>query len=226
MFAKNAKNNKKQQNKKQKQRRYTELLPTTYVLRSSTGFPDRVRCVLEYDDSINFAQAGFITNYVFRGNSLYDPDVTSLGHQPKYYDQYSAVYLRYRVYASRITLKVINGANAALVAAIVPDTNQLTPTTVYAVTENPRAVVSRLVATAGNRTERISKKISTQQQLGLNQFEINDDSFTASTSNNPTALWYWNCVFANLTNVPLAGQAYVEIQYDCEFYDRIDSGPS
>lgn len=37
----------------------------------------------------------------FRLNSLFDPDLSGTGDQPHYFDQYSALYARYRVYAAK-----------------------------------------------------------------------------------------------------------------------------
>lgn len=49
-----------------------------------------------------------ITGYVFRANSLYDPDYTSVGGQPYMYDQLAAIYNRYRVYSMSFKLDIVN----------------------------------------------------------------------------------------------------------------------
>lgn len=60
----------------------------------------------KYQDSCFNMSTGAVGNYansyVFRGNSVYDPDYTGLGVQPYGYDQMSAIYNRYYVYASKI----------------------------------------------------------------------------------------------------------------------------
>lgn len=59
------------------------------------------------DSSFNMSTAaveGYINTRVFRGNSLFDPDYTGVGVQPYGYDQMCAIYNRYYVYASKITV--------------------------------------------------------------------------------------------------------------------------
>jgi len=65
---------------------------------------------LTYADQIRLdpTVGGVPKTYVFRANSLFDPDYSFTGHQPLYYDQYSAIYKAYKVYGSKIT---ITGAN-------------------------------------------------------------------------------------------------------------------
>lgn len=59
--------------------------------------------------------------YEYSGNSAYDPDVTSLGRQCLYWDQITAVYSKYVVLGSRITIKfnVDTGSNQGVAACLV-----------------------------------------------------------------------------------------------------------
>ena len=58
---------------------------------------------LRYVDTITIAVASAaINNHVFRANSIFDPDLTSTGHQPLLHDLYSTLYERYRVVSSTI----------------------------------------------------------------------------------------------------------------------------
>lgn len=43
------------------------------------------------------------TYYVFRGNSVYDPDYTGVGHQPHFFDQISPLYEYYQVLKVKMT---------------------------------------------------------------------------------------------------------------------------
>lgn len=73
-----------------------------YVARvpRTTVFPRRLITRLKYSDVCTMALTGGggMTTYLFNMNSLYDPDVSSTGHQPYLFDETMALYSRYRVY--------------------------------------------------------------------------------------------------------------------------------
>jgi hypothetical protein len=50
---------------------------------------------------------------VYRGNSLFDPDLTGSGSQPMYFDQLTAVYGQYCVMGCRVTAKIFNTGTVA-----------------------------------------------------------------------------------------------------------------
>lgn len=63
---------------------------------------------LRYVDTLNLdAGAAGIVSHVFSANGLFDPDITSTGHQPHYYDEFSALYNKYRVLSSKIQVTPI-----------------------------------------------------------------------------------------------------------------------
>lgn len=62
------------------------------------------------------------SQYVFRLNSLYDPNLTGVGHQPQGYDQMAQFYNTYRVYKVDIYVRVtaISHTGLYLCTAITP----------------------------------------------------------------------------------------------------------
>lgn len=66
-----------------------------------------------YFDNIelNATTGGIPSAYVFRLNSLYDVDYTSLGHQPMGFDQIMPLYFHYTVNSVKITLLLSNHDN-------------------------------------------------------------------------------------------------------------------
>lgn len=54
---------------------------------------------------------GLATSYVFSANSLFDPNFTSGGHQPRGFDQFMAMYDHYVVLGAKIILRADNSAN-------------------------------------------------------------------------------------------------------------------
>lgn len=48
------------------------------------------------------------TGHMFRLNSVYDPDYTATGHQPRGYDQWAALYAYYRVHVATYSVTASN----------------------------------------------------------------------------------------------------------------------
>jgi len=73
------------------------------------GFPPSYDCKLKYVETFQFSSLlGVISNQVYSLNSLYDPNVTGVGHQPLFYDQITAVYGRYKVYDVDVRITATN----------------------------------------------------------------------------------------------------------------------
>lgn len=68
--------------------------------------PGKLRVTLRYSQTLNMANsvAGTIESYLFRANSIFDPDYTGVGHQPIGHDQWMAFYRRYKVTDSTIVV--------------------------------------------------------------------------------------------------------------------------
>jgi len=68
-------------------------------------FPARIKKLLRYSTSSALsAVSGVVQTYVFRANSLFDPDATGTGHQPMGFDQLMTWYNHYCVVAAKITV--------------------------------------------------------------------------------------------------------------------------
>jgi hypothetical protein len=73
------------------------------------GFPYTARTTLKYIESIGInPAAGALGKYIFRANSVYDPNSSGTGHQPLGYDQWSTVYNNYIVMRSTIKCTFIS----------------------------------------------------------------------------------------------------------------------
>jgi len=75
---------------------------------------DKCRTVLHYNQNIPLDPKPEVLGpagsniYVFSANACYDPDISGVGHQPMYFDNFSEVYGVYRVLYSKITITVLN----------------------------------------------------------------------------------------------------------------------
>lgn len=76
------------------------------------GFPNSIITKLRYGSLIqlNSTTAAPLAKHQYRTNSLYDPDYTGVGHQPMYFDTYSAIYDQYVVIGSKITCEFFSNS--------------------------------------------------------------------------------------------------------------------
>jgi len=185
---------------------------------------------LVYEDLLVLAPGTTLGSHVFRGNSLYDPDYSGTGHQPRYFDQLSAIYGKYKVLSSNIVVEVINTAGtggSGAIFAITPNTEIITFTSWQTAAELPKARVSEIVPISSVYPFKLSHSASTTAICGLLPYQVNDEDWSALTGANPVQLWYWNVNFA-ATNpaVNVSVQFRVRITYDAVMYDRLDISTS
>jgi hypothetical protein len=72
---------------------------------SKAPIPNKFGAKLRYVDSIsvNPGAAGVAGVHVFRATSCYDPDYTSVGHQPRGFDQWMNMFYHFTVIGAKIT---------------------------------------------------------------------------------------------------------------------------
>lgn len=77
--------------------------PSTTVQRQLPGFPWQTNIKHKYADSFEFnPQTGLGAEYKISMNSLNDPDITSAGHAPSFYNNMGAIYQQYVVIFAKI----------------------------------------------------------------------------------------------------------------------------
>lgn len=84
---------------------------------------------LYYDSNFTLSGiTGLMATHVFSANGLYDPDITTTGHQPIGFDQMMLSYEHYSVIRSKITIGFVNNSSYAVRAGIYlsPDNTPIT----------------------------------------------------------------------------------------------------
>lgn len=77
----------------------------SYLSRYFDPFPAKAHYTLRYSDVITLnPAAGATANYLFRANSIFDPDLTGVGHQPYGHDTLQSIYKSYVVDKAVVTL--------------------------------------------------------------------------------------------------------------------------
>jgi len=209
---------------------------STVIIRQPTGLPDRLRLKLIYRESLSWSQAsGNLADNVYRGNSIFDPDLTGTGGQPFLFDQWATLYGLYTVSGSSIEVVSMNNAGTA-----ATQRHGITPTTtstVFGTTDQELAEerpYSRVVtpiaggdAGAVTGSTRNKHYMGTAKINGLPKRNVDTDpNLSSLVSTNPTTQWYWH-----VWNYVPGGETQslyqiVKITYYCTLKTRISPGLS
>lgn len=199
------------------------------IVRNVSGFPDQMRVKLVYEDLYTLTTVtNAYTNYQWRGNSDFDPDFSGTGHQPRYFDQYASVYNKYKVYASKIEIEMINFSGVSpIIFTLVPLTDTISATAWNQVAELPRAKCSEIIPVASRYPFGLTHQASTTEIIGLQPGQINDEDYGSITTANPGQVWYWNLFISAIDAITILTVSFrVRITYDTLFYDRPYVAPS
>lgn len=79
-------------------------------------FPGTKIVKMRYCDSVSIppGTAGLMGKYVFRLNSIYDPDVTATGHQPLGHDQMAVLFRRYAVLGAKVKIEWVSDQDSGV----------------------------------------------------------------------------------------------------------------
>jgi len=209
---------------------YRSVIPR--IRNPDYGFPDKMVTRLRYVDTFALTGAvGVPGANTFRANSLFDPDLSGLGHQPMYFDQIcgpvgTAPYSKYRVISSKITVKFTVATAPATAAANVGPfvvglqssaTSGLYGTSASNLCEASGSVWTNLGdKSGGNNVKTLTATYIPNRDLGL---DVGDDTIAAAYNANPFKAfhfipWKIDQVGSGVVN------ALVQLEFVCEFMER------
>lgn len=230
----NRKTNKRTYNRRYKKRTYNTR-KRRYGNKASkrkmgltTGIPDRYLMKMKYSTSITMEDTtgGLTAWYTFRGNSIYDPDYSSVGGQPLGRDQWANFYNYYRVGGSKIKCQILNlnttTATSTIIVTVNPTLLEMGGTIgATALPEYPYCRYALLpAASGGNLPKVINNYISTKKVFGVPT--IMDDNFRSGMGGNPTNQWFWNIQATNIaaTSETFSCLMLVTITYYVDLHER------
>lgn len=200
------------------------------------GFPNKIITKLRYA----FTQStGPLSNetpvdYVFRMNSIQDPDFTGTGHQPLWHDTYSTIYETYRVLGSRLVVSFApsvysyNGTFGPFIVGVTGNrlsTSNLGYGNVQQLLESADTT-STIVGLDDMKT--ITLDYSPASKLGV---AASEDTAGASVGSNPPNVYFGHCwvtqqngaaVPATTGEVQLTGY----IDFTVEFFNLLNPSAS
>lgn len=184
-------------------------------VRGVSNIPDKLLTKLKYSQNVILTGTGLAVA-VFRGNSLFDPDLTGVGHQPKGFDQWAALYTRYKVYAGSVRIIINNNDSQPNVFACIPSVDPSTPYSNITDVMEARYAKYKFMSPSGQGPVKFLKSYSTTKSIRGER--IIDDDYSALTTSNPTKQWYW-LLFGSTSDSTGAPNlnVMVTITYYCEF---------
>jgi hypothetical protein len=191
---------------------------------SAPLMPSKMRRILRYNSQLTLTAPGTstITNYQFRLNSLYDPDLTSTGHQPMGYDQLTALYNQWVVTRCRVIVNAIMlsdpayvSGSAGMLAMYGVANDSSVPTTPSQLIENHQPSYSTV---SGYQNHcRLARVFDLPRMFGLTQTQYTaDDTFYGQISANPSKNAYLNLAYFTL-GLPNALSATFRVDVTIEF---------
>lgn len=194
----------------------------SFVHSFPTAIPDEVFVKLKYFTSIQLVAASTAGVYVFKGNSLYDPDHTGAGHQPYAFDQYSNFFKKYRVNACKIKFDLTFLDTAGTIWCV--PTNETTAMSVALCGEVPYA--KYYSAPTSVDSPRIQHYMTTKKIFGMQSIN-QDDLYSSATNADPSKVWYWHLGYS-VYNLTTNANVWCNVQltYYSTFFERLQLGQS
>ncbi len=183
---------------------------------------------LTYSQNITYVTgAGTASNNVWRGNSIFDPDLTGVGHQPRGRDQWVLLYDRYAVYGSSITALFSTDSLRPISVNVLSRAGVfVTPNTVISRDET-KYNTTRILQSQGNGRVRISRYMSTAKIFGVPPAMIMTSQFATGMLSDTVRQWFWNVSVQDMDEVTVnTVNVFVTITYYCRLWERIIPGES
>lgn len=205
-----------------KKRRAKRQISNTLICRGPRVLPDRYRCKMKYQFGVGIN--AIVVDWIFRGNSVYDPLQSAGGTQPYGFDQLSSLYDRYVVHGSSCEATLVNTSSSVpSKLVVIPATTATSFTNIRTPMESPYAKDRSLAPNgSGASMRKIKTYQSTRSIRGLVKgAHLIDDELEALVTANPAKEWYWHIITGSLdTGSTSTGQLEVELVFYVDFFKR------
>jgi len=189
------------------------------------GFPEVLRTSLRYQDQYTLtSSSGSAAQWLFRLNSLFDPDLTGVGHQPLYFDQLSGIYQYYRIRSTRMHVTFLPLTDDTELTTTGPyevgvgaNSTSTFSSTLNTVAEQNNSKVALLPRDKSAQPVSLTLTYQPKRDLGV---AFTDDTVSASIGGSPAATYYGAIFAADLNLTSGAVKAVVTLTFDAEFFQQ------
>lgn len=179
-------------------------------------FPGKARATLRYSEIVTLTPSiGYPTSQLFRANSIFDPNLTGIGHQPMGHDTYATIYNHYRVISSIITM-VPTAALSGVYGILLADDD---------------TVNNDYDGIREQKTTKMTTNVSVGQPATVIQtyrdsevFEKGDHTSSALFGSNPSDQQIFQCFYeaGSLASSPTSANFMFSITYEVEMWELKD----
>lgn len=167
--------------------------------------------------ALSLTTQGVIQNYLYRLNSVFDPDYTGVGTQPYGRDQLAALYGRYRVVAASVFVTFRNRGDPdnGVMVAIRPASNNTTPSTEKQLIEDRLSQYRIISGLSGSRTMTTLRGYYPMSRIFGKPSAVlrSDDLFSAAIGTNPSHVAYLNVSLVSLNANSSPAEFTIRIVY-------------
>jgi len=183
-----------------------------WSLRMFDPFPARIRAKLRYNEVFQMdSTAGVPAHYLFRANSIYDPNYTGAGHQPMGHDIFETLYYHYKVISCVASLTPTSAFNSGFGIAL--STNTTGPTGYYDIAEEKGTKFSM-----NSSASTVPTATNYYNMNWSSPFDSVDQG--ALMGNNPNEVVYFDCWTRGETSTTedTAKNFNITLEYVVEFW--------
>ncbi len=182
-------------------------------------FPDVMKVQMKYATNIVLTNVSGFGHHVFALNDIFDPDVTSAGHQPLGHDQWANFYQNYEVKSSKMIVRCLPpdvnpvryGSYPSITTTVTASTNNLA--------EQPYAKIKIMNDTTIAKNSYVSNYMTVAKLEGRNTSSLN---YQADFGGSPAARRFWIVAIASLTGTSISDIVLdIRIVYYVRMFRRI-----
>lgn len=199
-------------------RRFKKDISRSIITTQDYGFPDTYKTKLKINVYAHLVATGTTNNWVYRANSLFDPEYAMGGNQPRYYDQLSAIYNKYLVLSCKAKVEFSNQSTTVpCTVALMYSDSDPSALTMDDIIENRYSKYTTIGTASGTGNKRLSYYMPMKSLLGQNS--LNPDPYLyTSVGSNPVDEVYF---MVSGQSVDASSQcnvyAIIELTYYCLF---------
>lgn len=193
------------------------------------------RVKLRYSDTFTISNASGLGHYVYKANSMFDPNHTGSGHQPRGFDEMMAFYDHYTVIGATIKVRFRNDDASGRPYPVISirDDNTVPGVNIYDFVEYGDKTMSNrpLCRTSGSDSAGHAASTALQLSTDIAKFVgakniMDREDLKGSAGADPTELVFFtvNCVDIDARNVNC--RCIAEIVYDVVFSEPKNPGSS
>lgn len=217
----------RRRNAKRRQYRRKRRGNRNNVMGYVAGLPKTTFTHMRYATSFTLTSTlGLKDEYKFRCIGPYDPDITSIGHQPMNYNLFETLYDKIMVVGSKLELRILSpdAAMNGVVLCYISDDSSVPYSNFTGYVEGRRGPYT--VVTNQRTPLKLTAKFSSKKWFNVKDLRDNFERIGSGTSTSPVEDPTFNVIFQELEGATKSVTILATLTYACLFSDPKDQPQS